>query len=230
MKKILSLCRRVDDLLAKSEELLIVAVFMALLSGGVAVLLSHLPWRDTASLSLLVLGPLTFGVGVLRTLLRGLSGSSRLLFGGMLLTAIGCFLQLASGVDALLRLLTLILALLGASLSVRLRSHVAIEVATRFVSQRFRRWVDVVANVGACVVLAALLPHAVGYAADAFAANEISFELGMDGIPIPAAFGKSLLALAMGAMSWRFGVLALEVVIDPDAWEARRAQQTGMLT
>jgi TRAP-type C4-dicarboxylate transport system permease small subunit len=230
LKKLLSFCRTADGLLARAEEFLIVVVFMGLLSGGVAVLLSHLPWRDTASWILVIVGPAVLAFGVLRVVLKSLSGSSRMLLGGTLLALVGGFLQLSSGVDALLRLLTLILALLGASLSVRLRAHVAIEVATRFVSASVRRWVDAVANFGACLILAALVPHAVGYATDALAAGEVSFVLGLDGVGVSAAFGKSLLALAMVAMSWRFGVLALEVCIDPKSWEARRGHQTSALT
>jgi TRAP-type C4-dicarboxylate transport system permease small subunit len=230
LKWILDRFRWIDALLAKCEEALILMTFGALLAGGVAVLMGHLPWRNAVSTGLLIVGPIVLLLAIICICRSGLAGHSRILLGGVLLTLVGSFLQLTSGVDALLRLLTLMLALLGASLSVRCRAHVAIDVATRFVSTRIRRWVDAVANIGACVVLAALVPHAVGYAADAFAAEEVAFTLGMDGFDVSGALGKGLLALAMFAMSLRFGVLALEVIVEPAAWDARRMPEVDTAT
>lgn len=226
MKAILHFSRLADDWLARLEEGLIVLVFLALLSGGVAICLTHTPLGAYVALPLITAG----GLIVSFALLKGGRGYSRHLLGGVLLLSIGGFSLVSTGVDALLRLLTLALALLGASLSVRLRSHVAIELLTRFVPPKIRRWVDAFANAGSCVILISLFPYAMIYATDAFVSDEVAFELGVDGVPIPAAFGKGLLALSMGVMAWRFLVLALEVVLDPDAWDRRRDRGESALT
>ena len=105
--------------------------------------------------------------------------------------------------EVLPRYLTLALGWFGASLAVRRGSHIALDVAQKFLPERWSRWATRVALVVATIVSAALAKASYSFVQFEREGGSTLLQT------IPTWVPASVLALGFGLMSMRFGLRAL---------------------
>ena len=110
--------------------------------------------------------------------------------------------------DELLRLLLLWLALIGAVAASRDHKQIAIDVMSRFLPNRWLRWVELVTNLFTAVVTAVLC-----YYSAVFVAQSREFEDVVLG-DWPAWGFQAILPVAFALMTYRYGLRTFKALLD----------------
>ncbi len=100
--------------------------------------------------------------------------------------------------DAILRILVLWVGMIGAVVATRERRHIAIDVLTRYLSEKSRQYVDVIINIFVSVVCGLLATHSMRMLLVDYEEGSIAFS------NVPTWLLESILPIAFGIITLRY--------------------------
>jgi TRAP-type C4-dicarboxylate transport system permease small subunit len=106
--------------------------------------------------------------------------------------------------DALLRILVMWIALLGAMVATRERQHINVDVITRFLSKRMRRIAHTASAAFACVVCAVLAIYTFSFVQMEYESPSMAFA------QVPTWACESIMPISFAIMSLRYGIFSLQ--------------------